>query len=90
MPRYNALPVSLPPRGLNREAAAQYIGISVGKFDEMTADGRMPKPIRIDGRKVWDRLGLDRCFDALGDSTDAVNPWDELLPGGAAKPKVRK
>jgi hypothetical protein len=34
MPRYDALPVNLPSRGLQQEAAAQYIGISVGKFDE--------------------------------------------------------
>jgi hypothetical protein len=33
MPRYDALPVNLPPRGPQREVAAQYIGISVGKFD---------------------------------------------------------
>ena len=29
MPRYDALPAGLPPRGLCREAAAQYIGIGV-------------------------------------------------------------
>jgi predicted DNA-binding transcriptional regulator AlpA len=51
--------------GLCREAAAQYVGVSVGKFDQMTKDGRMPKPIRIDGRKVWDRCALDRAFDVL-------------------------
>jgi hypothetical protein len=32
----------------------------------MTKDGRMPEPIRIDGRKVWDRRALDRAFDVLG------------------------
>jgi predicted DNA-binding transcriptional regulator AlpA len=79
MPRYDALPVNLPPRGLQREAAAQYIGVSVGKFDEMVSDGRMPKPLRIDGRKVWDRRALDQAFDALGDGADSANPWDELL-----------
>lgn len=79
MPRYDALPVNLPPRGLNRVAAAQYIGVSVGKFDELVGDGRMPKPVRIDGRKVWDRRGLDLAFDVLGNSAASLNPWDELL-----------
>jgi predicted DNA-binding transcriptional regulator AlpA len=79
MPRYDALPASLPPRGLSREAAAQYIGVSVGKFDEMIVDGRMPKPVRIDGRNVWDRRALDRAFDALVDPNNAENPWDELF-----------
>jgi predicted DNA-binding transcriptional regulator AlpA len=82
MPRHDALPPGLPPRGLSREAAAQYIGVSVGKFDQMTKDGRMPKPIRIDGRKVWDRLALDRAFDALGGP--AASPisrtgWEDYL-----------
>jgi len=79
MPRYDALPANLPPRGLAREAAAQYIGISPGKFDEMIVDGRMPKPVQIDGRKVWDRRALDMAFEALGGGADTHNEWDEIL-----------
>ena len=33
-------------RGLQREMAARYVGISATKFDEMVDDGRMPKPKR--------------------------------------------
>jgi len=78
VPRYEALPTSLPPRGLSREAAAQYVGVSGGKFDQMVEDERMPQAIRIDGRKVWDRRAVDRAFDALnGDETP--NEWDELF-----------
>jgi len=78
MPRHDALPPNLPPRGLSREAAAQYIGVSVGMFDQMVTDGRMPKPVQINARRVWDLRALDRAFDALGGDTDA-NPWDVLL-----------
>ncbi len=78
MPRYNALPSTLPPRGLCREAAAAYIGISPGKFDEMVVDGRMPGPKQIDTRKVWDRIALDAAFDRLPDK-QSVNEWDEAL-----------
>jgi predicted DNA-binding transcriptional regulator AlpA len=87
MPRHDALPPSVPPRGLSREAAAQYVGVSVGKFDQMTKDGRMPKPIRIDGRKVWDRIALDRAFDLLGggtarsDNGAVCGSWDDYLNG---------
>lgn len=44
----------LPPsrRGLSRVLAAGYIGVSATKFDEMVADGRMPKPKKIDARKI--------------------------------------
>lgn len=80
MPRHDALPPSLPPRGLCREAAAQYVGVSAGKFDEMVSDRRMPAPKRIDGRKVWDRLALDIAFAALpDDGVGADNPWDAVL-----------
>jgi predicted DNA-binding transcriptional regulator AlpA len=44
----------VPRRGLSREEAAMYIGISPSKFDELVGDGRMPAPVKIDGRKVWD------------------------------------
>nr|WP_232372454.1 hypothetical protein [Acuticoccus mangrovi] len=70
----------LPPtkRGLSRVLAAGYIDVSPTKFDQMVADGRMPKPKRIDGRKVWDVRALDRCFEALPSDGDVNhNPWDE-------------
>jgi predicted DNA-binding transcriptional regulator AlpA len=53
------------PRGLARAEAAAYVGIGATKFDQLVADGRMPRPRRIDGRKVWDRAELDAAFDDL-------------------------
>jgi predicted DNA-binding transcriptional regulator AlpA len=81
MPRYDALPSSLPPRGLSREAAAQYVGVSPVKFDEMVEDGRMPKPKRIDARKVWDRRALDLAFDALGEgpAPGKATGWEDYI-----------
>lgn len=80
MPRENPLPISLPPRGLNRPCAAAYVGIGVTKFDEMVVDGRMPKPRQIDARQVWDRHQLDDAFSALPSNDDAleINPWDAV------------
>jgi hypothetical protein len=85
VPRHDALPASLPPRGLCREAAAQYIGVGVGKFDQMIRDGRMPQAIRIDGRKVWARCALDNCFDVLGHGTrrKTAGSWDDYINGSA-------
>jgi hypothetical protein len=71
------LPANSPPRGLCREDAAAYIGLSARKFDELVADGRMPPPIRIDGRTIWDRRMLDQSFDALGDNAKDVDQWDD-------------
>lgn len=74
--RRDVLPLSLPPRGLSRAESAAYIGISTTLFDQMVADGRMPKPKRINSRTVWDRLQLDDAFSSLPDeNADATNPW---------------
>lgn len=74
--RSSDLPPNLPPRGLNREMAAAYVGIGSSKFDELVKDGRMPQAIAIDGRRVWDRLALDRAFDRLGGVQDEHNEWN--------------
>jgi len=72
------LPQSLAPRGLSREQAAAYIGISPSLFDLLVKDGRMPAPKRINSRTVWDRLKLDEAFAALPSSDqESANPWDE-------------
>lgn len=76
--RYAALPASLPPRGLPREIAATYIGVSPSKFDQMVADGRMPKPILVDGRRIWDRFKIDRSFDALAEVDDDSTRWKNV------------
>jgi len=72
--------ISYPPRGLSREEAARYVGVGITKFDQMVADGRMPKPKKVDGRVIWDRLKLEAAFGELpGD--DDENIVDFLLQG---------
>jgi predicted DNA-binding transcriptional regulator AlpA len=73
--------ISYAPRGLGREEAARYIGISTTKFDQLVTDRRMPKPKKIDGRVVWDRIALDSAFSDLPE--DNVNMIDEILSGRA-------
>ncbi len=68
----------VPRRGLSRDESAMYVGISAGKFDEMVADGRMPGPVKIDSRKVWDVRSLDLAFDALPRENPAPNSWDDV------------
>ena len=66
----------VPRRGLSRDESAMYIGVSATKFDELVADGRMPAPVKIDGRKVWDLRALDLAFDALVSESSSTNSWD--------------
>ena len=65
----------VPRRGLSREEAAMYVGISPSKFDELVEDGRMPRPVKIDCRKIWDIRNLDLAFDALPSEDSAPNSW---------------
>lgn len=52
-------------RGFSRVEAAQYLGISPSKFDELRKDGRVGPPRLIDARKVWDVADLDTAFEAF-------------------------
>jgi hypothetical protein len=54
-------------RGLALVDAAFYVGVSVEKFNLMLADGRMPKPKRIDDLRRWDVEVLDIYFTQLPD-----------------------
>jgi len=76
--RQSMLPASLPPRGLSRVQAAEYIGVSPSTFDKMVDDGEMPAPKRIGSRVIWDRKQLDCAFDAFDDGGE--NEWDKDLP----------
>ena len=73
----------IPRRGLSRDEAAMYIGISASKFDELVRDGRMPGPKRIDGRKLWDVHALDLAFNSLPDDNDGQkNSFDDAWVRG--------
>lgn len=68
-------PRSVEPRGLRREDAARFIGVSPSKFDELVKDGRMPAAISVDGCRIWDRYAIDQAFDQLSDAP-VSSDWD--------------
>jgi integrase/predicted DNA-binding transcriptional regulator AlpA len=73
MPRQAALPPTLAPRLIAREAAAAYVSVSPNTFDQMVLDGRMPKPKILGGRRIaWDVRALDQAVDALPVRDDEV------------------
>ena len=82
MPRQTALPPTLAPRLISREAAAAYVCVSPNTFDEMVSDGRMPRP-RVLGRKrrAWDVRALDAAVDRLpvqGDDAGTDETWGDV------------
>jgi predicted DNA-binding transcriptional regulator AlpA len=77
--RGQVLPPSLPPRGLSRIQAAAYVGVSPALFDELVKDGRMPRPLKVNARVIWDRVMLDEAFAALADrQSSQSDPWGEV------------
>ena len=56
-------PAMLIPRGLTRQQAAAYCGVSPAAFDRWVAVGIMPG--RAPGTHRWDRHALDHAWDRL-------------------------
>ena len=54
-----------PRRGLDRDEAAIYVGVTLATFNQMVSDGRLPHPSEFDGETVWDLVQLDRAMDRL-------------------------
>lgn len=80
MTRVNLIPPA-ERRGLSREEAAEYVGVSPSLFDAMVKDQRMPAAKRINARTVWDRRQLDAAFTALpnADGASDLNPLDQMF-----------
>ena len=77
MPRQVALPPTLPPRLIAREAAAAYVCVSPNTFDDLVARKVMPKPRRLSDRRLaWDVRELDAATDALPHDGEAANADD--------------
>jgi predicted DNA-binding transcriptional regulator AlpA len=57
--------LAYPPRGMDVEHAASYVGLGRTKFLEMVEAGLMPRPVDLDGSPRWDRLDVDRAFEDL-------------------------
>jgi predicted DNA-binding transcriptional regulator AlpA len=59
--------------------AAAYVGVSPTLFDEMVSDGRMPQPVRINKRVVWDRVKVDEAFAILSDEdAEGGDAWRKI------------
>jgi hypothetical protein len=60
-----------PPRLMELERAAAYVGFGRTKFQDLEALGLMPKPVDVDGSPRWDRFDLDRAVDNLKEKREA-------------------
>jgi excisionase family DNA binding protein len=74
----STLPIRL---GLSADEAAEYLSIGRTLFLAMVADGRMPRPRLLNGRKAWDIDEVIRAFRALpreGGEHVEVDTWADM------------
>lgn len=72
-----------PPRGLSREEAARYVGVGTTTFDGLVQEGRMPRPMRLGKRVIWDRLKIEAAFADLDEAREnGIDRALRLASGG--------
>lgn len=83
MAKQTALPATCLPRLLTRLGAAAYVSVSATIFDEMVADGRMPKPRQVTQRRIaWDVRELDAAVDEMPPVGEAgADTWGDFRNG---------
>jgi hypothetical protein len=78
MARQTALPSTLAPRLIGREAAAAYVSLSPNTFDDLVDRKLMPRPrILGDKRRAWDVRELDAAADALPHDGEELAATDQ-------------
>ncbi len=63
------LPPGLPPRGLDREQAAAYVGLPPTNFDAQVKAGVLPQSLPFGRRRVGDVRAIDKALDLLSGIT---------------------
>lgn len=77
-----APPRQVPALALKAGSCAAALDISLGTFLALVAEGKMPKPIKIQGHSgivLYDYESVRNAWEALkemGDETQP-NPWDK-------------
>ena len=61
--------LGLPPRILELELAAAYVGLSASGFLDAVNAGHYPKPLSDGRRRQWDRRALDATVDQRSNLT---------------------
>jgi hypothetical protein len=75
--RYDALPPGLVPRGLTREGAAAFVGLSPNAFDKARLEQKYPAPTLPGGR--YDLALLNVAMNRLSGiliESEAASPLD--------------
>lgn len=76
--------LAYPPRGMDAERAAAYVGLSRSKFLELVDAGDAPAPMDLGGCPRWDRYKIDHWLDVKADYVKKSNrtTLDDILGAG--------
>jgi predicted DNA-binding transcriptional regulator AlpA len=82
-----------PPRGMDAERAAAYVGLSRSKWLELVDAGDAPAPLDLGGCPRWDRQKIDHWLDVKANYVKkSAKTMAEVLEErrGNAQAEVRK
>ena len=61
-------------RLLNRRLAAAYVGVTIGRFEQLIRQEIVPEAIVVDRNRLWDICALDRVLEAIRQVNEALEP----------------
>ena len=82
------LPNSVPPYGLTRPEAAEFVGLTLAKFDLEVKAGSLPAPIRFGKSVIWTTKALREALDQL--SGNAADEHREAKWSNVGKNALRR
>jgi len=59
MAKKNPISITVEPRLVSAEVAAQVLGISAKLFWRLDREGRVPRPVKFGTRKLWSIKDID-------------------------------
>ncbi len=72
------------PRLMQADLACRYVGWSRNGFLRRVGE-TWPEPVRLGGKVLWDRKGLDEAVDRLGGSEEPLTDQFEEAINGAGE-----
>lgn len=67
-----------PPRMMTRGRAAHYCDLTESGFEREVAAGRLPPPVKLDGKDHWSRVALDEYLARI--AGEDPGDWRKVQP----------
>jgi predicted DNA-binding transcriptional regulator AlpA len=64
------------PAMLSRQLAAGYCGLSVAAFEREVTAGRLPLPVKLGNRELWNKAKVDAALERIASGED---DWEARL-----------